>query len=95
MGFAITPRPGYDTRNRLGDRINAKLAELSAAGTPVGDRTFRRHLSAYRNRGMAGLVDKRKTRERPLTGRVDLRVVALVESALASQADISTGGRDG
>ncbi|OBG88667.1 integrase [Mycobacterium sp. E802] len=89
-----TPRPEYDTRNRLGDRINAKLAELSAAGTPVGERTFRRHLSAYRSRGMAGLVDKRKTRERPLTGRVDLRVVALVESALASQADISTGGRD-
>ncbi|MGV0594960.1 Mu transposase C-terminal domain-containing protein [Mycolicibacterium porcinum] len=90
----ITPRVEYDTRNRLGDRIDAKLTELRAAGTPLGERTFRRHLAAYRARGIAGLIDRRTNRERLLTGRVDLRVVALVEEALARQANLSTGGRD-
>lgn len=90
---ALTPHPAYSTGNRLADRIDAKLDELKNAGTPVGERTFRRYLSAYRRRGISGLVDGRRTRESTRTGRIDQRVVALLETAIAGQLNLSTGTR--
>src|SRR3954454_22001556 len=90
---AQTPHPAYSTENRLADRIDAKLEELKIAGTPVGERTFRRYLSAYRRHGISGLVDGRRTRESTRTGRIDQRVVALLETAVAGQLNLSTGTR--
>ncbi|HEY5855357.1 MAG TPA: hypothetical protein VIW24_15235 [Aldersonia sp.] len=68
----VEPRAEYHPRNLLGDRIEAKLVELRATGTPMSERTLRRHLAAYRRDGVAGLVDGRKTRESSPTGRIDL-----------------------
>jgi hypothetical protein len=90
---ALTPHPAYSTENRLADRIDAKLEELKIAGAPVGERTFRRYLSAYRRHGISGLVDGRRTRESTRTGRIDQRVVALLETAIAGQVNLSTGTR--
>ncbi|MDF2826277.1 MAG: hypothetical protein K0R68_3685, partial [Mycobacterium sp.] len=87
------PNPDYDPRNRLGDRIDAKLAELAASGRALSARTFRRYLAAYRRDGIAGLVDRRCTRGRSPTGRVDQRLVALLETAAAEQRHCSTGTR--
>ncbi|MGH3633298.1 MAG: Mu transposase C-terminal domain-containing protein [Mycobacterium sp.] len=90
-GDEFEPRPEYHPRNLLGDRIEAKLAELRDAGTPMSERTFRRHLTAYRRDGIAGLVDGRKTRHSSPTGRVDTRLVSLLEAAIDRQTNLSTG----
>ncbi|WP_139361047.1 hypothetical protein [Mycobacterium sp. D16R24] len=86
-------RPEYDPRNRLLERIDAKAAELRSDGFMVSARTLRRHVSAYRRDGVAGLVDGRKTRQSSPTGRLDPRLVSLLEDALAQQTNISTGTR--
>lgn len=83
----------YDPRNRLVDRIEAKIAELASDGIALSARTFRRYIAAYRREGVAGLVDRRRTRGRSPTGRVDQRVVALLETAAAEQLHRSTGTR--
>lgn len=92
-GTEIKPRPEYDPRNLLGDRIEAKLAELRGTGTPMSERTLNRHLAAYRRDGIAGLVDGRKTRESSPTGRIDVRLVSLLEAAIDRQTTLSTGTR--
>jgi putative transposase len=90
-GGEVEPRPEYHPRNLLGNRIEAKLAELRAAGTPMSARTIQRHLAAYRRDGIAGLVDGRKTRESSPTGRIDPRLVSLLEAAIDRQINLSTG----
>jgi putative transposase len=90
-GREAEPRPEYHPSNLLGDRIEAKLTELRAAGTPMSERTFQRHLAAYRRDGAAGLVDGRKTRESSPTGRMDPRLVSLLEAAIDRQTSLSTG----
>lgn len=86
-------RPEYDPRHPLFERIDAKAAELTADGFSVSARTLRRHVEAYRRDGVAGLVDGRKTRVSSPTGRLDPRLVSLLEDALAQQTNISTGTR--
>jgi putative transposase len=90
-GGDVEPKPEYHPRNLLGDRIEAKLAELRDAGTPMSERTFRRHLTAYRQDGIAGLVDGRKTSQSSPTGRIDIRLVSLLEAAIDGQTYLSTG----
>jgi hypothetical protein len=90
-GGEVEPRPEYHPRNLLSDRIEAKLAELRAAGTPTSARTLQRRLAAYRRDGIAGLVDGRKTRESSPTGRIDPRLVSLLEAAIDRQTNLSTG----
>ena len=51
------PRPKYHPDNLLGDRIQAKAAELTASGTPVSERSLRRYVAAYRKDGIGALVD--------------------------------------
>lgn len=87
------PAPEYDPGNGLQDRIEAKLAELSAAGTPMGERTLFRHIAAYRRDGVAGLVDGRLTRAGSVSGRTDARVMALLEAEVGGQKNLSTGTR--
>ena len=59
----------------------------------MGKSTLKRHLSAYRAKGIAGLVDGRKTRQTSVGGRTDPRVVALLEEQIAGQTNLSTGTR--
>ncbi|WP_427019131.1 Mu transposase C-terminal domain-containing protein (plasmid) [Pseudarthrobacter sp. P1] len=87
------PKPEYDLANPLVRRVDAKVAELAAAGTPIGRRTLHRHLAAYRRHGIAGLADGRNTREASVAGWADPRVVALLEAEIAGQTSTSTGSR--
>jgi putative transposase len=89
----IEPRPQYHPDNLLGDRIQAKAAELAASGTPVSERSLRRYVAAYRKDGIGALVDGRKSRESSTTGRVDPRLVSLLEDAVNRQTNMSTGTR--
>lgn len=85
--------PQYDPSLPLRDRVSAKVAELVAAGTPVGYRSLERYIKAYRTDGLAGLVDKRMQRQASPTGRVDPALVSLLENAVKAQTKISTGTR--
>lgn len=86
-------RPEYDPRHPLFERIDTKVAELNADGFAISARTLRRHVEAYRRDGVAGLVDRRKTRVSSPTGRLDPRLASLLEDAMARQTNISTGTR--
>ena len=86
-------RPEYDPARPFMDRIASKVIELAAAGTPMTERTLRRHVYAYRDQGVAGLIDRRTTRPTGTTGRVDPRIVSLIENELAQLVDKSTGTR--
>jgi len=44
-------RREYGVSRPLKDRIDAKVAELAAAGTPVGFRSLERYINAYRRDG--------------------------------------------
>ncbi len=89
----IIPRAEYRPGNSLGDRIQAKTAELEDAGTPVSARSLRRYIENYRKDGIAALVDRRKTRESSATGRVDPHLVSLLSEAIDRQTNLSTGTR--
>ncbi|MGV0700819.1 Mu transposase C-terminal domain-containing protein [Mycolicibacter sinensis] len=86
-------RREYDTKLPLKDRIAAKVSELAAAKTPVGYRSLERYIRAYRQDGVAGLVDGRMQRRSTPTGRIDPAVVSLLEDAVKRQTNISTGTR--
>ncbi|WP_024445230.1 Mu transposase C-terminal domain-containing protein [Mycolicibacterium iranicum] len=92
-GAAAPPRPQYDPGLPLKERVNAKVVELVAAGTPVGYRSLERYIKAYRTDGLAGLVDRRMQRQASPTGRVDPALVSLMETAVKAQTKISTGTR--
>jgi hypothetical protein len=86
------PRPQYDPAVRsLVQRATAKAEELTAAGSPVGERTVRRMLKRYREQGLLGLVDARHLQRGPITGRVDERVVEAALAVLDAQTHTSTG----
>lgn len=87
------PNPHYDPANTLESRIEAKVEELRAAGTPMGARTLKRHLARYRDGGLAGLVDARSTQEVSPTGTLDARVVALLQQIIKRQGTVSTGSK--
>jgi putative transposase len=86
-------RRQYDVSRPLRDRISAKVAELAAAGTPVGFRSLERYIKAYRSDGVAGLVDGRSTKQTTPTGRIDPALVSLLEHAIGAQTTLSTGTR--
>jgi putative transposase len=86
-------RREYDVRRPLKDRIDAKVAELTAAGTPVGFRSLERYINVYRSDGVAGLVDGRSTKQASPTGRIDPALVSLLEHAINAQTTLSTGAR--
>ncbi|RIR87692.1 Mu transposase C-terminal domain-containing protein [Mycobacteroides abscessus] len=87
----VAPKPQYNPGNLLADRVAAKAAELLQAAAPVSERMLWRYLAAYRRDGIAGLVDQRKRRESNPTGRLDPRLVSLLDEAIAAQTNISTG----
>ncbi|WP_307840970.1 hypothetical protein [Streptomyces sp. GESEQ-4] len=94
IGAGAGPRPEYDpARHTLEERIAAKATELRALGWTVSARTVERMRTRYRDQGVWGLVDHRKTRLSSPTGRADERVVAAVADVLAAQVEDSTGTR--
>jgi hypothetical protein len=91
---AATPRPEYDpARRSLAEREQAKVAELAAAGQPVGVRTLQRMRQRYRDGGLWGLVDRRALRPASPTGTADPRLVVAITAAVAAETDASTGTR--
>lgn len=86
-------RREYDPNLPLKDRIAAKVSELAAANTPIGFRSLERYIKAYRNDGVAGLVDGRMQRQASPTGRIEPAVASLLENAVRAQTNVSTGTR--
>jgi putative transposase len=86
-------RREYDPSHPLKDRIAAKVSELAAANTPIGFRSLERHIKAYRNDGIGGLVDGRIQRQASPTGRIEPAVASLLENAVRAQTNVSTGTR--
>lgn len=88
------PAPDYDpARHTLAEREAAKAAELQAHGEKVSRATVQRQRLAYRRAGLWGVVDQRRIRASSPTGRVDPRVVAAAQQAIAEQTTASTGTR--
>ncbi|MFX0539517.1 Mu transposase C-terminal domain-containing protein [Ornithinimicrobium sp. Y1847] len=87
------PNVRYGADVPMGEKVDAKVAELEAAGTPVSERQLRRHMAAYQRLGTAGLVDQRKLRTKTATGRVDARIVELLKEAMQEQTLKSTRSR--
>lgn len=87
------PDPRYSLNLPMEQRIDAKLEQLASEGHPMGKRTLRRHLTNFRSRGIAGLVDSRKVRHTTVAGRADPRIVALLEEEITGQTNLSTGTR--
>jgi hypothetical protein len=86
-----SPRAGFDpAQHPLGKREEAKAAELTALGETVTARTVKRKRQRYQARGLAGLVDWRSDRSRPVAGRTDERIVAALRKAIAEQESGST-----
>lgn len=90
---ADTPvTPAYDpTVRSLAEREAAKATELAEAGhVGVSAGTVRRKRLRYQAQGLVGLVDGRADRRRSPGGRVDARVVAALEQAIAEATDASS-----
>jgi len=77
------PRPEFDpATSTLEQREQAKAKELSALGRQgVGAWTIRRKRQRYQAQGLAGLVDWRTDRKRPIQGRIDPRVLEALRQA--------------
>ncbi|MFF4732925.1 transposase family protein [Streptomyces mirabilis] len=85
-------RPEYDLEAfTLGQREEAKAAELTAAGMPTSAVTVRRMRARYRENGVWGLVDGRITRVRSALERADERVLAALTVVLEEQRERSDG----
>ncbi|NJP49789.1 transposase [Streptomyces sp. SBST2-5] len=88
------PRPEYDPASHtVEERVAAKAAELRAIGWQASAGTVQRMRRRYREQGLWGLVDHRKTRVSSPTGRADDRVVSAIAEILASTTNESTGTR--
>ncbi|WUO28716.1 Mu transposase C-terminal domain-containing protein [Streptomyces sp. NBC_00286] len=86
------PRPEYDPAvHSLAARERAKAAELAELGIEgTSERTLRRKRKRYQERGLAGLVDRRGDRGRPLLERADQRMVAALRQAMTEAVEESS-----
>jgi len=86
------PRPEFDPQIRtLEQREQAKADELACLGHQgVGVRTIRRKRLRYQAQGLAGLVDWRASRERPVQGRTEPRVLEALRQAIEEATEKST-----
>jgi putative transposase len=86
------PRPEFDpATSTLEQREQAKAKELSALGRQgVGAWTIRRKRQRYQAQGLAGLVDWRTDRKRPIQGRIDPRVLEALRQAIEEATERST-----
>ena len=63
---------------------------LTGLGEKVTARRVKRKRQRYQARGLAGLVDWRADRSRPVSGRTDERIVQALQKAIAEQESSST-----
>jgi hypothetical protein len=86
------PRPEFDPASRsLRQRELAKLAELHATGHEFTLITLQRQRFRYQRSGLMGVVDGRYRPRRPVLGRVDDRIVAVIRRLVDEETDMSTG----
>jgi putative transposase len=85
-------RPEYDPATRsLTQRERAKADELAAmGGENVSARTVKRKRLRYQAQGLAGLIDRRTDRRRPVQGRTDPRVVSALRQSIGEATSAST-----
>ncbi|MGW4904465.1 DDE-type integrase/transposase/recombinase [Streptomyces albidoflavus] len=88
MAEDATPREGYAPEQfTLIERYKAKALELNAVlDWDVSWHTVQRKRLLYREKGIWGLVDKRRTRTPSLFGRTDSRVVDALLALVAARA---------
>jgi transposase InsO family protein len=85
----VTPRPGFDPAiTTVADRDRAKALELG-----VSLRTMQVRRARYARQGLWGLVDQRTVRLNEATGRVDARLVTVIQELVDAETDTSTGTR--
>jgi putative transposase len=86
------PRPQFDPETRsLPQREQAKADELASLGHHQGGaRTIKRKRLRYQAQGLAGLVDWRADRQRPIHGRTDPRVLDALRQAIEEATEKST-----
>jgi putative transposase len=86
------PRSQFDPATRtLKQREQAKAKDLTALGHQgVGASTIRRKRRRYQAQGLAGLVDWRADRQRPVQGRTDQRVLEALRQAIDEATERST-----
>ncbi|GAA5199948.1 DDE-type integrase/transposase/recombinase [Arthrobacter gyeryongensis] len=88
-------RDDYDTeKTTWTKRVENKAGELNSLGIKCSRRTLARWASDYRERGHAGLADKRHERRQEPLGRLDERVKEVLISVIAGETDRSTGSAD-
>lgn len=86
------PRSEFDPAvQSLRRRELAKFEELRDAGHDLTLITLQRQRSRYESKGLLGLVDGRYVARRPVLGRVDERVVAVLRRLIDQETDLSTG----
>lgn len=86
-----SPRSAYDPqRQSLTRREQAKAAELVAAGLKVTASTVKHRRQRYEASGLLGLVDHRIDKRMPVFGRVDVRVVEAMRTAVAQATEDSS-----
>ncbi|HVX70230.1 MAG TPA: Mu transposase C-terminal domain-containing protein [Mycobacteriales bacterium] len=81
---ATVPRPQYEPDRPKRDRVLAKAQELG-----VNEKTLRRWLVAYRDRGIEGLVDHRRTRQGTRGADIDPKWVDAVRDVIDDHIDLS------
>jgi hypothetical protein len=83
------PRSAYDpATTTLRQRDAAKASELTELGIPVSAMTVQRMRARYRTEGIAGLVDRRRSRPSRPYGAADNRVVEAVAECLGATFDV-------
>lgn len=93
-GVEGEPRPVYDPRLPLADRLANKSAEMRSIGLPCSTSTLKRRLRAYRAAGTAGLLDGRRLRKDPPFARADPRLIDALATVIAGETNQSTGTHD-
>lgn len=79
---AAEPREGYGSGTTQEDRLQRKLSELEAVGMKTSRASLFRKVTAYRQHGVAGLVDRRHLR-RQEHRRVPVEVEAAAQRVIA------------
>ena len=84
------PRPEYDSSLSMTARRGSKLLELHRLGHHISESTLKRKLALYKDRGPAGIVDRRSLRSETPLGRADERVLEELSEIMSEATNMST-----
>lgn len=84
------PRPKYATHLPVKSRLESKLLELDGLGIDMSIATLKRRLSRFKERGPAGLADRRGLRVEAPMARADKRILVVLGTLLADHQGLST-----